>query len=74
MAATAIALSKNHDLDKPYCFNRKEVKEHGEKGLIVGSSLEGRVLILDDVLSTGGTMNSIIQGVNASNAIIEKIE
>ena len=73
VAATAIALSKNHDLDKPYCFNRKEVKEHGEKGLIVGSSLEGRVLILDDVITAGTAIREVAEVIKNNNAIISGI-
>ncbi|NNC55036.1 MAG: orotate phosphoribosyltransferase [Pseudomonadales bacterium] len=53
VAATAIALSAQHGMDVPYTFNRKEAKTHGEGGTLVGSSLQGRILILDDVITAG---------------------
>lgn len=46
---TAVALAEHHDLDLPYCFNRKEAKDHGEGGNLVGSALQGRVMLVDDV-------------------------
>ncbi len=52
-AATAIALAEKHGRDLPYCFNRKEAKDHGEGGNIVGAPLAGRVLVIDDVMSAG---------------------
>ncbi len=53
VSATAIALSSVHGLDVPYVFNRKEVKDHGEGGALVGAALRGRVVIVDDVVSAG---------------------
>jgi len=53
VTATAIALSVEHGLNVPYAFNRKEAKDHGEGGGIVGAPLRGRVLIIDDVISAG---------------------
>jgi orotate phosphoribosyltransferase len=53
VAAIAYALSVNHGIDKPYAFNRKEAKDHGEGGLIVGAELDGNVLIVDDVITAG---------------------
>ena len=52
-AATAIALYENYQVEVPWCFNRKEAKEHGEGGQIVGAPLKGRVLIIDDVITAG---------------------
>ncbi len=52
-AATVIALSDYHGLDIPYAFDRKETKDHGEGGNIVGAPLQGRVLIIDDVITAG---------------------
>src|SRR6201998_3275842 len=52
--ATAIALAVHHGLPVPHAYKRKEAKEHGEGGLVVGAPLHGRVLIVDDVI-TGGT-------------------
>ena len=48
---TAVALADNHNLDVPYCFNRKEAKTHGEGGNLVGSPLEGKVMLVDDVIT-----------------------
>ena len=52
-ALTAAALAEHYDIDVPYCYNRKEAKAHGEGGTIVGAKLEGRVLIIDDVITAG---------------------
>ena len=53
VTATAIALSVEHGLNVPYAFNRKEAKDHGEGGGMVGAPVRGRVLIIDDVISAG---------------------
>jgi orotate phosphoribosyltransferase len=53
VALTAAALAEHHDVDVPYCFNRKEAKAHGEGGSVVGAPLNGRVLIIDDVITAG---------------------
>ncbi len=53
VSATAIALTHPNGLDVPYAFNRKEVKDHGEGGALVGAALRGRVIIIDDVISAG---------------------
>ena len=50
---TAVALADKHDVDKPYCFNRKEAKTHGEGGNLVGSALAGKVMLVDDVITAG---------------------
>lgn len=50
---TAVALAEHHDKDVPYCFNRKEAKNHGEGGELVGSALTGRVMLVDDVITAG---------------------
>lgn len=52
-AAVSIALYEKHGLDYPYAFNRKEAKDHGEGGTIVGAALKGRVLVIDDVMTAG---------------------
>ena len=70
-AVTAAALFDNHGLDVPYAFNRKEAKDHGEGGIVVGHALEGRVLIIDDVISAGTSVREsveIIQGEGAEPA------
>lgn len=53
VAATAVALAEQHERDVPFAFNRKEAKDHGEGGRVVGAPLSGRVLVLDDVISAG---------------------
>ena len=53
VATVAVALAEQYGRDAPWCFNRKEAKDHGEGGLIVGASLKGRVLIVDDVITAG---------------------
>lgn len=52
-ALTAAALAENFDLDVPYAYNRKEAKTHGEGGSTVGAPIEGRVLVIDDVITAG---------------------
>lgn len=52
-AASAVALAEKHDRDLPFAYNRKEAKDHGEGGMLVGAPLSGRVLIVDDVITAG---------------------
>jgi orotate phosphoribosyltransferase len=59
-AAAGIALADHHGRDLPYAFNRKEAKDHGEGGMIVGSPLSGRVLILDDVITAGTSIDESV--------------
>jgi len=56
VATTAIALADQHQRDVPFAFDRKETKDHGEGGLIVGAPLTGRVVVVDDVISSGLSM------------------
>ena len=56
VSSASIALS-NKDINIPFAFNRKEVKDHGEGGSIIGSKIKGRVLVLDDVISAGTSIN-----------------
>lgn len=67
VAVTAMALQIDHAIDKPYAFNRKEAKDHGEGGTIVGSKLQGRVLILDDVITAGTAIREAIDIINNNN-------
>lgn len=60
VSATAISLADEHGIDRPYAFNRKEVKTHGEGGTIVGAPLAGRVLIIDDVITAGTAIREVI--------------
>jgi orotate phosphoribosyltransferase len=67
-AVTAAALADNHDIDVAYAFNRKEAKDHGEGGIIVGHPLEGRVLIIDDVISAGTSVRESVDIIHSENA------
>jgi len=72
-ATTAVALADQHQQDYPYCFNRKEAKNHGEGGSLVGAPLAGRVLIIDDVITAGTAVRevmSIIQDAGAKPAAV----
>ena len=68
VAVTAMALSIDHGIDVPYAFNRKEKKDHGEGGVIVGSPLEGRVLVLDDVITAGTAIREAIDIIDDAGA------
>jgi orotate phosphoribosyltransferase len=68
VSAISIALSEIGN-NYPFCFNRKEVKDHGEGGGIVGSPLSGRVLIVDDVISAGISVREAVDLIRASSAI-----
>ena len=65
---TAVALADKHNIDKPYCFNRKEKKDHGEGGSLVGSSLEGRIMLVDDVITAGTAIRESMTLIQAHNA------
>lgn len=67
-AATAIALADHHNKDIPYAFNRKEAKDHGEGGVIVGSELNGKVLVIDDVISAGTSVRESVAIINNQKA------
>ena len=68
-ATTAVALASEHAVDAPYAFNRKETKDHGEGGLIVGSALKGRVLIIDDVITAGTSVRESVEIIRAAGAV-----
>ncbi|TAM21955.1 MAG: orotate phosphoribosyltransferase [Rhodanobacter sp.] len=67
-AATAIALADNHDRDLPWAYNRKEAKDHGEGGVLVGAPLKGRVLIVDDVMTAGTAVRESLALIRAQGA------
>jgi orotate phosphoribosyltransferase len=67
-AVTSAALFEQHGIDAPYAFNRKEVKDHGEGGTIVGHPLEGRVLIIDDVITAGTAIREAMDIIEAQSA------
>jgi orotate phosphoribosyltransferase len=68
-AATSIALSEHHGIDVPYCFNRKEAKVHGEGGTLVGAPLEGKVLIIDDVITAGTAIREVMSILEQAGAV-----
>lgn len=67
-SAVAVALASHFDRSVPFCFNRKETKDHGEGGITFGAELEGRVLIVDDVISAGTSINLSVDIIKAAGA------
>jgi len=65
---TAVALAEHHDMDLPYCFNRKEAKTHGEGGSLVGSPLDGKVMLVDDVITAGTAIRESMEIIKAHGA------
>jgi orotate phosphoribosyltransferase len=69
-AATAIALAREHGRDLPWAYNRKEAKDHGEGGVLVGAPLAGRVLIVDDVITAGTAVRQSLALIRATGASV----
>lgn len=69
VSATSIAYAKLSGQDIPYAFNRKEAKDHGEGGVIVGATLKGKVLIVDDVITAGTSVKESVDIILAADAI-----
>ena len=67
-ALTAAALAEHQDKDVPFAYNRKEVKAHGEGGNIVGAPLDGKILIVDDVITAGTAVREAYQIISAAGA------
>lgn len=67
---SAAALAEHHQINKPFSYNRKELKKHGEGGIIVGAPLDGRVLIIDDVITAGTAVREAFDLIENSNAKI----
>lgn len=67
-ATTAVALADQHNLDMPYCYNRKEAKDHGEGGTLVGAPLAGKVLIIDDVITAGTAVREVMTIIQQAGA------
>jgi len=65
---TAVALADHYDRDVPYCFNRKEKKDHGEGGTLVGSALEGKIMLVDDVITAGTAIRESMEIIAANGA------
>lgn len=70
VATTAVALAEHHGLDLPWCFNRKEAKDHGEGGSLVGAPLSGRVLVVDDVITAGTAIRESVEIIQAAGATL----
>ena len=64
----AVALANQFDVDKPCCFNRKEAKDHGEGGNLIGSPLKGKILLVDDVITAGTAIRESMEIIQASQA------
>lgn len=68
--ATVIALQEKHQRDIPFAFNRKEAKDHGEGGMIVGAALTGKVLVIDDVISAGTSVRESVAIIENAGALM----
>ena len=68
VATTAVALANQHGVDMPFAFNRKEAKTHGEGGNLVGASLSGKVVVVDDVMTAGTAIGESMAILKASEA------
>ncbi|TDG15703.1 orotate phosphoribosyltransferase [Seongchinamella unica] len=66
--ATAVALANEHGVDVPFAYNRKEAKAHGEGGVLVGAPLQGRVLVIDDVITAGTAVREVIAMIEGAGA------
>ena len=67
-SATSVQLAEIHDRDVPWCFNRKEAKDHGEGGNLVGSPLKGRIMLVDDVITAGTAIRESMDIIQANGA------
>jgi len=65
---TTVALYDHHNTDVPYCFNRKEAKTHGEGGSLVGAELEGKIMLVDDVITAGTAIRESMEIIKAHGA------
>jgi orotate phosphoribosyltransferase len=70
VAATSIAYANVHNKDIPFAFNRKEAKDHGEGGVLVGAPLKGKTVILDDVITAGTSVRESAVTINAAGATV----
>ena len=66
--SVSVALFNRYGIDKPVCFNRKEVKDHGEGGNLIGSPLQGKVLLVDDVITAGTAIRESMELISANEA------
>lgn len=65
---TAVALADHYDIDTPYCFNRKEKKQHGEGGSLVGFELKGKIMLVDDVITAGTAIRESMEIIQQNGA------
>lgn len=65
---TTVALYDHHNMDVPYCFNRKEAKKHGEGGSLVGAELEGKIMLVDDVITAGTAIRESMEIIKSQGA------
>jgi len=72
-AVTASSLYQHHARDVPYAFDRKEVKDHGEGGQTVGSPIQGRVMIIDDVITAGTAIRQSMQLIESHGARVTAV-
>lgn len=73
VAATSVILFEKFHKNMPYCFNRKEAKDHGDKGNFVGAELKGNVVMLDDVITAGTTVRETVSLLENTNANLSGI-
>ncbi|WP_118777176.1 orotate phosphoribosyltransferase [Haemophilus haemolyticus] len=66
--SVSVALFNRYSIDKPVCFNRKEVKDHGEGGNLIGSPLQGKILLVDDVITAGTAIRESMELISANKA------
>lgn len=69
-SVTAVALADRHGLDVPFAYNRKEAKDHGEGGVLVGAPLQGRVLVIDDVITAGTAVGEVVALIEEAGATL----
>ncbi|WP_213992459.1 orotate phosphoribosyltransferase [Sodalis sp. dw_96] len=67
---TVVALAEHYERDVPYCFNRKEAKDHGEGGSLVGSPLQGNIMLVDDVITAGTAIRESMEIIAANKATL----
>lgn len=73
VSATAVALAGEHGRDLPWCFDRKEAKDHGEGGNIVGAPLSGRVVVIDDVVTAGTAIRHAAELIRSAGAEVAAV-
>ena len=66
--SVSVALFNHYGIDKPVCFNRKEVKDHGEGGNLIGSPLQGKILLVDDVITAGTAIRESMELISTNKA------